>query len=472
MNENFMLMSDSYKQSHWPQYPGNTTHIESFMESRPHATSTFNQTLFFGLQMPLMKYFTGQVVTMDKIDEAEEMCDMHFGIGGYFNRKGWEYILKEYGGMLPLEIKAIPEGTLMPKGNALITVVNTDPNVPFLTNFAETVLVQTWYPTTVATYSYQIKKVIDEYCKLTGCEISPFQLHDFGFRGVSSVETAGIGGLAHLVNFMGTDTMEALRYGREYYSCPMAGFSVAASEHSTMTSWGKENESKAYRNMLETYPTGIVSIVSDSYDIYNAVENIYCKELKDLILSRDGKLVVRPDSGDPQTVSVIVLNMLWNGFGGTINAAGYKVLNPKVGIIYGDGINITTIENILASIMSDGFAASNMVFGSGGGLLQSHNRDEHYFAFKCCARRDNTVGWVGVKKEPKTDPTKNSKSGRLKVIKNNGTYATIQYNPSYDYDNVLRTVYKNGRMVKTFTLDEVRQNVIDSEGYLNMRRAA
>merc|ERR1712048_1385586 len=241
--------------------------IYSYFESRGGA---YENVCFFGLQYFIKKYLVGQVVTKAKIDEAEKVCKAHFSNPWekepkLFNRKGWEHILNKHKGCLPVAIKAVPEGTVLPYRNVLFTLENTDPKCFWLTNYLETLLVQVWYPTSVCTQSRAQKKIIMKYLKDTGSQdvidkgLHMFKLHDFGFRGVSSVESAAIGGCGHLVNFMGTDTMAALVMARECYNSDAAGFSIPASEHSTMTSWGREKELDAIRNMLEKYPKGLVA---------------------------------------------------------------------------------------------------------------------------------------------------------------------------------------------------------------------
>ena len=227
---NRILLTDSYKVSHHVQYPPGTEYLYSYWESRG---GLHPETVFFGLQYLLNEYMR-EPVTMDEIDYADERFKLHFGNGQVFNRAGWEHIVNKHGGFLPLRIKAVPEGTVVPTRNVMLTVENTDPAVPWLTNYMETLLCQLWYPTTVATISREIKKNIGRYLEETGDLAGlPFKLHDFGFRGVSSVESAGIGGAAHLaVGFMGTDTMQALEVAFNHYDEPMAGFSIPAAEHS------------------------------------------------------------------------------------------------------------------------------------------------------------------------------------------------------------------------------------------------
>ena len=242
-------------------------------------------------------------MTEEKIQRAKKFWDTHLG-PGLFNEKGWRHILNEHDGKLPIRIKAVPEGTVVKTSNVLVTVENTDPEVPWLTNYLETLLLQVWYPTTVGTLSREVKKVFVEYLKKTTSydsegikNVVSFMLHDFGFRGVSSVESAGLGGSAHIVNFMGTDTVAGILLAQEYYNTEnMLAFSIPASEHSTITSWTEPMEVKAFENMLDQYPTGLVACVSDSFDIIRACRDYWGTKLRDKILSRDGRLVIRPVS--------------------------------------------------------------------------------------------------------------------------------------------------------------------------------
>ena len=295
---NIILLSDSYKISHHSQYPPNTKNIYSYFESRG---GLFPQTTFFGLQYILKHYLEGQVVSSEKINEAKEIFTPHFfGNDKLFNEVGWHYIMAKHAGRLPVSIKAVPEGTKVNTHNILMSIEATDPKCYWLTNYLETLLVQTWYPTTVASLSRRIHEIIKLALETSG-DVSGlcYKLHDFGFRGVSSVESAMIGGMAHMVNFQGSDTVIALWGAKKYYNCPCSANSIAAAEHSTITSWGKSMEKEAYENMLTQYPSGFVAVVSDSYDIYNACSKIWGEELRDKVLSRDGVLVIRPDSGVP-----------------------------------------------------------------------------------------------------------------------------------------------------------------------------
>ncbi|XP_062605553.1 nicotinamide phosphoribosyltransferase-like, partial [Saccostrea cucullata] len=339
----------------------------------------------------------------------------------------YNFYLQHHNGCLPVRIRAVPEGSVVPYKNVLFTVENTDPKCFWLTNYLETLLVQVWYPMTVATNSRYQKETIASYLHETADNLDslPFKLHDFGFRGSTSVESAGIGGAAHLVNFKGTDTIAALCVARKYYACQIAGFSVPAAEHSTITTWGKEGEKEAFHNMLKNFPSGIVSIVSDSYDIWNACENVWGQQLKDLVEKREGTLVIRPDSGEPSEVVVKVLNILGNKFGTITNSKGYKLLPPYLRIIQGDGISYESLSGILKHMKNQGWSADNVVFGSGGALLQKMDRDTQKCAFKCSYALINGKE-VNVYKQPITDPGKKSKKGRLTLEYSDGQYRTVE----------------------------------------------
>jgi nicotinamide phosphoribosyltransferase len=444
-----ILNTDSYKYSQYNQYPPGTTAVYSYIESRG---GRFDETVFFGLQMFIKQYLLKPITAAD-IDEAEELITEH---GLPFYREGWEYILNEYGGYMPVTIRSVPEGTVVPVHNVLLTIENTDKNCWWVTSFLETALLRAiWYPTTVATNSRETKRIILEALEISGDPSTiGFKLHDFGSRGVSSKESAGIGGLAHIVNFQGTDTIEALIYAKRYYSHKgAAAYSVPAMEHSTVTSWGRARESDAYRNMINTYGTsgGIVSIVSDSYNIYEACA-IFGTTLYASIINSGSKLVVRPDSGHPATVVLECLYILEQFFGSELNAKGYRVLN-NVGVLQGDGINIDSIHEILDNIMAEGFSADNIVFGQGGALLQIVNRDDQKFAMKCSAALVDGA-WVEVYKDPITDTGKRSKRGRVTLYfdEGRGFYSGVE-----DWQkDALVTNYVNGKHITDYTLESVR----------------
>lgn len=445
--ENILLLTDSYKISHFSQYPPETETVFSYFESRGGYA---DELVFFGLRYILKKYLADFVVTREKIEEAAEILGEHLNPGA-FNRDGWEYILDKHHGILPVTIKAVPEGTVIAPRQVLMTVENNDPKCFWLTNYLETLLVQVWYPITVATYSREVKKVITKYLLKTGYDAADFKFHDFGFRGASSVETAAIGGAAHLVNFLGTDTLAALPLLKKYYGKAI-GHSIPAAEHSTITSWGRLNEKEAFKNMLIQYPKGPVAVVSDSYDIYQACRT-WGDELYSLVMNREGTLVIRPDSGDPHEVIPKMLEILGSEFGDEINRKGYRLLPPQVRIIQGDGVSLQTIETILETITQLGWSADNLVFGCGGALLQKCNRDTHKFAFKACAVKIKGV-WRDVYKDPITDPGKTSKKGRLDLIYKDG-YKTVPLDPNNK--SVLETVFENGQVFENYSLDDIRE---------------
>jgi nicotinamide phosphoribosyltransferase len=455
---NFLLRTDSYKFTHWKQYPPGTTRIYSYLESRG---GMFPGTAFFGLQYYLRAYLQGPRFTAADIANADQFCRAHFG-ADLFNRDGWRRMLGKHGGCLPVRVKAVAEGTVVPTHNVLVTIENTDPEFPWLPNYLETVLLKVWYPTTVATLSREIKKIIGGFLERTGDpSLLPFKLHDFGYRGVSSEETAALGGAANLVNFQGTDTVAGIVLLQDFYhAAEMPAHSIPASEHSTMTAWGKEHEADAYRNMLTSYPTGLVACVSDSYDIFNACEKIWGELLKPDVIHRQGTLVIRPDSGDPIPVLTRVFDILGEKFGYETNAKGYRVLPSCVRVIQGDGVNMFTIQNMLYQLSKfHGWSADNIAFGMGGALLQQLNRDTQRFAFKCSSAEIDGE-WRPVFKDPVTDPGKNSKKGRLALVEPKpGEFRTIEevVGDSYETGDRLATVFEDGEVKKEYPLSEIRK---------------
>lgn len=450
---NLMLNTDSYKASMFKQYPFGTTGVYSYIEARG---GIYDETVFFGLQAFIKEYLLDPI-TQEDIDLAEEILTAH---GEPFNREGWEYILNKHDGYLPIVIRAVPEGTVVPVKNVLVVIENTDPNVPWLTTWVETpILRAVWYPTTVCTQSWNIKQLIKQFLEQTGDpSLINFKLHDFGARGVSSQESAALGGMAHLVNFMGTDTISGLLAAREYYDAGIAGFSIPAAEHSTITSWGRDNEVAAYRNMLTQFakPGAMLAVVSDSYNIFNAAENIWGDELRQEVIDSGATLIIRPDSGDPEEVCVKLIQILDKKFGHTVNSKGYKVLNT-VRLIQGDGVNENTIRCILGHFKILGYSADNIAFGMGGALLQGINRDTQEWAMKCSAMEKDSDGiWFDVQKDPITSASKKSKKGRVTLLKdkNGKFYSGLEGEGA----SKLIEVFRNGRLVNNFTFEEVRAN--------------
>lgn len=464
--ENIILDTDSYKASHWLQYPPKTTSVFSYIESRG---GKHDKTVFFGLQYYLKQYLEGSVVDETDVEEAEAFFKAH---GEPFNKEGWLHVCKEHNGCLPLRIKAVAEGSVVPVSNVLVTVENTCPRCFWLVSWFETMLLRVWYPITVATESRHIKGIIMRYLKATSDDPEgeiAFKLHDFGSRGVSSQESAAIGGAAHLVNFMGSDTVQGVIMANRVYKTPMAAFSIPAAEHSTITSWGRRNEVEAYRNMLRNFakPNAVVAIVSDSYDIYNACSNLWGDELRQEVIDSGATVVIRPDSGEPAKVVGKCLVLLDEKFGHTVNGKGYKVLN-NVRVIQGDGINAASIKHILSEAKVFGYSATNIAFGMGGALLQQHNRDTQKFAMKCSHIVADGKD-IDVYKQPVTDDGKRSKKGRLDLVKFE-RYGGFDGKPYDCYETVtvpsagwvhpssaLITVFEDGVVLKEHTLDEIRE---------------
>jgi nicotinamide phosphoribosyltransferase len=456
---NPILDTDSYKASHWLQYPPATDATFFYVESRG---GTYDRTVFFGLQA-ILKQQLARPITAADVDAARDLFAAH---GEPFNAAGWRDIVDRLGGHLPLRIRAVPEGSVVPTHHALVTIESTDAQAFWVPSYFETMLLRLWYPVTVATISWHVKQTIRQFLERSSDDPEgqlPFKLHDFGARGVSSGESAAIGGMAHLVNFLGTDTVAGLAAAKACYHEPMAGFSIPAAEHSTITSWGREREVEAYRNMLRQFakPGGIVAVVSDSYDIYAAIREHWGKTLRDEVIRSGATLVVRPDSGEPVEVVHQCLLLLDEAFGHSVNGKGYKVLN-HVRVIQGDGVNPTSIRAILERITSAGYATDNLAFGMGGALLQQLNRDTQKFALKCSAARVDGH-WIDVYKDPITDKGKRSKRGRMTLARHReyGTYQTVPRNDDapdlpHGFDDALETVWENGVLVRDQTFADVR----------------
>jgi nicotinamide phosphoribosyltransferase len=452
------LMTDSYKFSHYPQYPSGTTEVFSYLESRG---GKYSHTLFFGLQYMLKKYLSTPV-TMEDVEYAKKRVEAH---GMPFNYDGWKYIVEEHGGKLPLHIRAVPEGAIIPNKNVLMTMVNTDPKCFWLTNYMETLLMKVWYPITVATTSHTIKSIIKTFLQETAdnTEGLPFKLHDFGYRGVSSEESAAIGGAAHLVNFMGTDTFAGLEMLTEYYGADIAGHSIPASEHSTITSWGRLNEFQAFANMVDKYKDNpLIACVSDSYDIYEAIK--MWGKLKGKLKANGQTIVVRPDSGDPLEMSVQCIELLDKEFGSSYNTKGYKVLEGAR-VIYGDGISSPdVVREILNALKQKGYSADNIAFGMGGGLLQKCDRDTQKFAIKCSAATINGR-YTPVFKDPITDPGKVSKKGFLDLVRDiKGNFETVSSEMSTGTPgSCLTDYYVDGEIKCNQSLQSIRKRVEEFE---------
>ncbi len=456
MTENLILATDSYKASHWLQFPPGTSFAHYYIESRG---GVYDRTVFFGLQAHLRRYLARPVTQAD-IDEADAFFAAH---GEPFNRAGWEHILTAHDGRLPVEIKAAPEGAVIGTHNVLATIVNTDPACFWLPGYLETALLRAvWYPTTVSTISFHCKLAILRALTRSsdipaGQDPAAFKLHDFGARGATSQESAALAGMAHLVNFSGTDTIEGVLAARRFYDEPMAGFSIPAAEHSTITSWGREGELDAYRNMLRRFakPGSMVAVVSDSYDLMHVVRTVWGGTLRDEIRRSGATLVVRPDSGDPLSVPVEVLGALDEAFGSTVNSKGFRVLPSCIRVIQGDGIDAESLPRLLNTILAAGYSADNIAFGMGGGLHQMLNRDTQKFAMKCSAVQVGGV-WRDVFKSPAGDPGKRSKSGHFALVAGAGGYKTVPL-AGREADDLLEVVYRDGSLLRQTPFSAVRE---------------
>ncbi len=465
---NWITATDSYKQTHYHMYPNKTEYVYSYFESRLGAR--FPCTIFAGLQYKLMRYALGSVITQEDIEWAAYLAGMHFGNDKIFNRVGWEYIVNEYDGRLPLEIRAVAEGTPVPVGNVMMTFVNTDPKCWWLTNSVESFFTHVWAMSTSATLTWIIKNIQTKYLNFTSDNLEtvlPFMLHDFGYRGSSSHESAQTVGIGHLINYLGTDTIPAVESAMKYYGGNDVfdkpfniGFSVNASEHSIMTAKGEAGEFDLVDELLTKYPTGIISIVIDSYNWKRFIKTMGTPRFKERILNRDGKFVFRPDSGEPVQTSLEVYQAVANEFGYKKNSKGFEVLNPKTGCLWGDGVDEIDVENIYGNLMNNGVSAENYIIGMGGNIHQKINRDTQRNAFKSSYQVCDGIG-IDIFKDP-IDGSKRSKKGRLALInRGGGVFKTLEEVKTWHTTgDLLKPVFRNGQLLKEYSLDEMRKNAL------------
>lgn len=468
IENNICLLTDSYKVTHHYFYPKGTEKIYSYLESRVGAE--FNKTIFYGLQYIIKKYLEGQIVTQEKIDEADNLIANHIG-EGIFNKEGWQYILDEHDGYLPIEIKAVAEGSPVDVGNALMTVENTDKKSYWLPNYLEPLLLQVWYPSTVATLSAEVRKLCNFYLEVTGSvkDNLDFMLHDFGYRGATSTESAMLSGSAHLLSFSGTDTIAALTIPGNYYNdSDLYGFSVQATEHSVMTSLGPDGEISQILNVIDNAKDGVLSMVIDSYNYKNFLTEAgrSGSEINEAILkfldTEGNKVVFRPDSGEPVSTTIDCLNLLSEGFGSHLNDAGYNIFDLNIGLLWGDGLNYQKIRDILFAMKSNGWAAQNIIFGMGGGLHTAVNRDTQRNAFKCSAQLRDGV-WYDIFKNP-LDSSKKSKTGRFKLVKNNNSFKTIPIDS--EGEDYLQTAFKDGKLLVNDDFQNIKNRALQYSKFL------
>ena len=460
--------ADSYKTTHWMQLPEGQTYSHSAVT--PRKSNTFKTVIPFGIQAHIMKWLLRPISAWD-VEIAKRLIDEHMG-PGIFNYDGWMRIVNVHGGYMPVRIKAVREGMAVPIGTQIVQIESTDPMLPWLPSYLETgILADVWYPTTVATLSATIKSTIKKYLAKTSDDPDAinFMLHDFGYRGVSSDESGSIGGLAHLINFRGTDTLGALEAAIEYYGATGAvGYSVIASEHSTTCSNSDAENRDDYlavekmvslleKRVKETGQFQIVSCVADTYDVYRFTREYVGEAFRQRIIDSGGRFVVRPDSGNPETVPVELVEILLSKFGWTTNSKGYKVLPPCVRVLQGDGINMKSIEKILAFAEERKLSAENFVFGVGGALLQGVNRDTLGFAMKADCIIVNGEE-KDIYKDPITDAGKKSLGGKHNVVLDlDGEIVNRKASEGLaDGElDLMRVVYEGGCLLNPTTFDEV-----------------
>lgn len=490
MNLKPFHLTDGYKLDHRRQYPPNITKVYSNFTARGSRIPGVNKVIFFGLQYFIVEFLI-KLFNKDFFhkDIKDISIDYTRRINAYLgpNTIGTEHIEALWKlGYLPIEIKALPEGTFVPIGVPMLTIQNTHPDFAWLTNYLEILIsCELWKPITVATIAFEYRKQFEKHAKKTGYERSfiGWQGHDFSFRGMSGVIDAMKCGAAHLLSFDGTDTFPAIDFIEEFYIdlCTeyLMGGSVPATEHSVMCAGSKESELETYRRLItELYPTGVVSIVSDTWDLWKVITE-YLPALKGEILARDGRVVIRPDSGDPVDIicgyekSFLEINnnrleakgayeLLWDIFGGTINKNGYKELNPKIGLIYGDAITLDRQKEIIKRLEAKGFCASNLVLGIGSYTYQYITRDTFGMAMKSTYDEINGQG-CEIYKDPVTDSgTKKSAKGLLMVYEKDGEiYLKDQCTKEEEQSGLLQTAYKDGIIKIRYRFKEIRDKVLN-----------
>lgn len=450
-HHNIIIDVDNYKHCHYSLYPPGTEYVSSYIESRG---GILPSTMFVGLQAYIREYLM-RPITLEDIDEAE-FIEREQGM--HFNRENWMGILNDYDGFLPVEIEAVPEGTVLPPKNVLVQLINTDPKYYWATSFFETSLLRAvWYPTTIGSISWLCKQVIKDSLAQTSDNpgVIRHMLHDYGARGVSSQQSAALGGLAHLVNFAQSDTLPGIIAAKRYYNAGHVSNSGPNSEHAGFCAWGRENEAAALSNMLDMYAeNGVALLLTDTYDHEHCVKNIVGKELKEKIQNFPGLVGIRPDSGDVVQVTSDTTAWLMDAFGYEVNSKGYKVLPPYLRVVQGDGVNFPVLPKIFIELERRGFSAENAVYGMGGGLLQHFHRDTMNFGQKASAVCINGE-WRDIYKSPTGSDFKVSKKGRLALKYENGTYVTVPRDSIPPEENVLIPVFRNGKLLKKWDFTEL-----------------
>jgi len=480
---NPLLLTDGYKVDHRRQYPANTSLVYSNWTPRKSRIEGIEHVTFFGLQYFIKKYILEDFERNFFSQPKEEIIDAYAKrIDNYLgeNSVGTEHIAALHDlGYIPMVFKALPEGVSVPIKVPMFTMYNTLPEFFWLTNYFETLISTTvWLPCNSATIATQYRKILDKYATETSSvpEFVDWQGHDFSMRGMAALEAALISGAGHLLSFTGSDTIPAVDFLERYYNADaskeLVGGSVAATEHSVMSMGTNSEEQETFKRLItEVYPKGIVSVVSDTWDLWKVLTE-YLPNLKDEILSRDGKLVIRPDSGDPvkiicgdpdandENVRKGVVQLLWETFGGTKNDKGYNELDSHVGAIYGDSITIDRATQICEGLKRNGFASTNVVLGIGSFTYQFNTRDTFGFAMKA------TYGEVDGKgreiyKDPITDDgTKKSARGLIKIVKEDNEYKLVdKVSWEEEKGGELKEVFRDGKILIDHSLAEIRKNV-------------
>ncbi len=490
MNFSPALLTDFYKINHRLQYPAGTATVYSTWTARESNIAGIDHVVVFGVQAFIQRYLIDYFGEHFFSRPREEMVARYVRL--IRNTLGepnpstdhlerlWDL------GYIPLEVRALPEGTLVPLRVPSVTFVNTHPDFFWLTNFVETLFsTETWLPSTSATIAYQYRKLLQDFALETGADLGavPFQGHDFSFRGMGSVESAASSGAGHLLSFLGTDTIPAILYLEAYYAADVekniVGASIPATEHSVMSAYGNDHpddEFRTYERLItELYPSGFISIVSDTWNLWRVVGE-YLPRLRERILSRDGRVVIRPDSGDP--IEIIagrstplgmdgdhgLVAMLWDVFGGSVTDKGYRLLDPHIGVIYGDQISLDTATSILERLRDKGFASTNVVFGIGSHTYQQTNRDTFGHAFKSTSVTIDGVE-KAIFKDPVTDTghMKRSLRGRVAVVREQGELRAVDGLGSGDLipGDELRVVFRDGQLLHVETLDEIRLRLLN-----------
>lgn len=482
---NGLLLTDGYKTGHHQQYPKGTEYVYSNWtpRSNKYAPQGCDKVLSFGQQYVvkwLHQYFHDNFFSQPKAKICNEIKEeLTLYLGAPYDVSHFEKLHDlQY---LPIRVKSLPEGVEVPIRVPMVTVVNTDPAFYWVTNFLETILsTMLWQPMTSATIALNYKRIFKKWALDTdpaSLGFIDFQGHDFSMRGMGGLQSAQSSGMGHAAVFLGSDTLPVISGMRKYYNAE--GFvvgSVNATEHSVMCAGTKDDEIGTFKQLMATYPKGILSVVSDTWDLWKVLSE-YLPELKEEVLARDGKLVIRPDSGDPvdiicgeqltlggqSPVEKGVVEMLWDVFGGTVNEKGYKVLDTHIGAIYGDSITIERAKQICERLHHKGFASTNVVLGIGSFTYQYNTRDTFGFAMKATSvvvdgkRRE-------IFKDPITDDgVKKSAKGLVKVVLNNGEYALVdQVSEAEEETGELQIIYENGQFINEVNLEVIRERINNS----------